>query len=314
MIALTATAAPPVRRDIVSRLGMRNHREVIASFDRPNLRLAARRFTDESDKREAVLAYVRESTGDPATRCGLVYTTSRKDTDRHAEELGAAGVRVAGYHAGKKTTDRERVHQDFLAGEIDVVVATSAFGMGIDKPDVRFVVRAAAPDSLDSYCQQIGRAGRDGAPADIVLFYRPGDLRLQRFLTASKPPTDTLEQGAPPALGPRRRHVHRPRPPHRPHRRVRLQDPSLPEVRNMASSLAHPSPPPLPALMIPPIRCAPTATTPDRGHRRERIDAWWPAAATRSLHGPPGVRGEVEREQQVGVTHIPRLFDTTEQS
>ncbi|MGK8520169.1 RecQ family ATP-dependent DNA helicase [Nocardia asteroides] len=134
VIALTATAAPPVRRDIVTRLGMREHREVIASFDRPNLRLAARRFTSASEKRDAVIAHVRESAGGTVTGCGLVYTASRKDTDRYARELGAAGLRVAAYHAGMKTADRERVHEQFLTGAVDVVVATSAFGMGMINP------------------------------------------------------------------------------------------------------------------------------------------------------------------------------------
>ncbi|MBB5958600.1 ATP-dependent DNA helicase RecQ [Saccharothrix tamanrassetensis] len=194
VVALTATAAPPVRRDIVERLGLRDHREVVASFDRPNLHLAVERFTDDAGKRDAVITHVRTLTADPASRCGLVYAASRKDTEFYAGELTAAGVRAAAYHAGMKTADRERVHQDFLAGEVDVVVATSAFGMGIDKPDVRFVVHASVTDSPDSYYQQVGRAGRDGDPAGITLFYRPEDLNLQKFLTASKPPEDTLEE------------------------------------------------------------------------------------------------------------------------
>jgi ATP-dependent DNA helicase RecQ len=196
VVALTATAAPPVRRDIVGRLGLRDHREVVASFDRPNLHLSVERFTTDADKRNAVTAHVRALTTDPATRRGLVYTASRKDTEFYAGELAQAGVRVAGYHAGMKSSDRERVHQDFLADEVDVVVATSAFGMGIDKPDVRFVAHASVPDSLDSYYQQIGRAGRDGEPAEIALFYRPEDLNLQKFLTAGNAPEDTLDEVA----------------------------------------------------------------------------------------------------------------------
>ncbi|CCH31833.1 RecQ family ATP-dependent DNA helicase [Actinosynnema sp. NPDC047251] len=187
VLALTATAAPPVRRDIVARLGLREHREVVASFDRPELHLAVERFSDDAAKRAAVVGRVRERDG-----CGLVYVASRKDTEYYAAELGAAGVRVAGYHAGMKAADRERAHQAFLDGDVDVVVATSAFGMGIDKPDVRFVLHASVPDSLDSYYQQIGRAGRDGDPAAAVLFYRPEDLHLQRFLTSGKAPEDTL--------------------------------------------------------------------------------------------------------------------------
>lgn len=196
LIALTATAALPVRRDIVGRLGLREHREVIASFDRPNLHLAVERFTDDTDKRHTVIARVRALTADPATRRGLVYVASRKDTEFYADELAQCGVRVAAYHAGMKAADRERVHEEFLAGDLEVVVATSAFGMGIDKPDVRFVLHASVPESLDSYYQQIGRAGRDGQPAEITLFYRPEDLSLQKFLTASKAPEDALGEVA----------------------------------------------------------------------------------------------------------------------
>ncbi|BDT99516.1 RecQ family ATP-dependent DNA helicase [Nocardia sputorum] len=196
VIALTATAAPPVRREIVNRLGMRDHREVVASFDRPNLHLAVDRYTGDSEKRDAVITRIRTLTADPATGRGLVYVASRKDSEFYAEESAAAGIRVAAYHAGMKAAVRDQVHQRFLSGEIDVVVATSAFGMGIDKPDVRFVVHASAPDSLDSYYQQIGRAGRDGEPAQILLFYRPEDLSLQKFLTARAVPEDTIAEVA----------------------------------------------------------------------------------------------------------------------
>ncbi|MGK8506722.1 RecQ family ATP-dependent DNA helicase [Nocardia asiatica] len=196
VIALTATAAPPVRRDIVTRLGMRDHREVVASFDRPNLHLAADRFTRDADKRDAVLTRIRTLTADPATCRGLVYVASRKDSEFYAEESAGAGIRVAAYHAGMKAAVRDEVHRKFLTDEIDVVVATSAFGMGIDKPDVRFVVHASAPDSLDSYYQQIGRAGRDGERAEVTLFYRPEDLNLQKFLTARTVPEDTIAEVA----------------------------------------------------------------------------------------------------------------------
>ncbi|HEX2131332.1 MAG TPA: RecQ family ATP-dependent DNA helicase [Actinophytocola sp.] len=196
VIALTATAAPPVRRDIAERLGLRDHREVVASFDRPNLHLGVFRFGDDDGKRRAVVDRALALATDPATRPGLLYTASRKDTDAYADELAGLGVRVAGYHAGRKAADRDRVHQEFMAGDLDVVVATSAFGMGIDKADVRFVLHASVPDSLDSYYQQIGRAGRDGEPAEITLYYRPEDVGLQKFLTASKPPEDALVQVA----------------------------------------------------------------------------------------------------------------------
>jgi ATP-dependent DNA helicase RecQ len=193
LIALTATAALPVRRDIVARLAMRNHGEVIASFDRPNLRLAVQHHSDDRRKRDSVVLHVRTLLADPATRLGLVYTASRRDAEFYTNELQHAGVRAATYHAGIGAAKREQVHQDFLDGRLDMVVATSAFGMGIDKPDVRFVVHASPPDSLDSYYQQIGRAGRDGQPAEVTLFYRPEDLHLQRFLTARGTPEEALE-------------------------------------------------------------------------------------------------------------------------
>jgi ATP-dependent DNA helicase RecQ len=194
--ALTATAAGPVRDDIVLRLGLRNHREVIGSFNRPNLRLSVERETTEERKRSAVVVRVRSLTADPETRRGLVYTASRKDAEYYAGELRQLGLRADYYHAGRRAADRERVHEAFHADEVDVVVATSAFGMGIDKPDVRFVVHASAPESLDAYYQQIGRAGRDGEPAECVLFYRPEDLHLQTFLTASRAPEETLREVA----------------------------------------------------------------------------------------------------------------------
>jgi len=196
VVALTATAALPVRRDIVQRLRLRDHREVISGFDRPNLTLAVEHASEDRRKREQVVVRVRELMARPDTSCGLVYAASRKDAEYYAEELEQFGIRAAAYHAGLRAAERRRVHEGFLDGSLEVVVATSAFGMGIDKPDVRFVVHASAPESLDSYYQQIGRAGRDGDPAEVVLFYRPEDLHLQRFLTASRAPVAALAKVA----------------------------------------------------------------------------------------------------------------------
>jgi len=193
VVALTATAAGPVRDDIVIRLGLRDARQVIGSFNRPELRFAVERETSEERKRKAVVERVVDlARGGP----GLVYVASRKDAEAYAADLAAGGLRAEHYHAGRRTADRETVHETFLAGGYDVVVATSAFGMGIDKPDVRFVVHASAPESLDAYYQQVGRAGRDGDAAECVLFYRPEDLHLQTFLTASRAPEETLREVA----------------------------------------------------------------------------------------------------------------------
>ena len=174
VLALTATAGTTVREDVITHLGMRDPVVVAVGFDRPNLSLEVRAFVEDDDKRRAVLGWVRD-----APKPGLVYVATRKDAERYAEELG---VDAEPFHAGMKAAERERVQDAFMRGRVDVVVATSAFGMGIDKPDVRFVAHASAPGSLDAYYQEIGRAGRDGEPARAVLFYRPQDLGLQRFL------------------------------------------------------------------------------------------------------------------------------------
>jgi ATP-dependent DNA helicase RecQ len=185
VVALTATAAPPTRDDIAARLGLRDPTEVVASFDRPELHLTGHLFQDDDLRRREVVERTVELAADD--RAGLVYCATRKDTAAYAEQLRARGVRAAAYHAGMKGADRDAVHERFLDGGLEVVVATSAFGMGIDKPDVRFVVHAASPASLDAYYQEIGRAGRDGDPAEVALLHHTKDLNLQRFLTARRP-------------------------------------------------------------------------------------------------------------------------------
>ena len=190
VVALTATAARPVRDDIVERLGMRDVAETVTSFDRPNLRLRVVRATDGDEQAEAVVARAAGLAADG--HAGIVYVSRRVDADRLAARLEGHGVRAAAYHAGMAAGRRESVHDAFTGDEVEVIVATSAFGMGIDKADLRFVLHAAAPDSLDAYYQQIGRAGRDGEPAVAELFYRPEDLHLQAFLTAARAPEAAL--------------------------------------------------------------------------------------------------------------------------
>jgi ATP-dependent DNA helicase RecQ len=207
--ALTATAAPPVREEILERLGMRDPLVLVRGFDRPNISLDVIRHHEDKDKRRAVVGQVAELAAG-LHGPGLVYAAKRKDTEKYAEKLVRQGLRAAAYHAGMAAADRASVHERFLDGELDVVVATTAFGMGIDKPDVRFVLHADIPESLDSYYQQFGRAGRDGEPAVAVLHYRSEDLGLRRFFTAHAPDEASLRvvlavlQAAP---GPLRRKV-----------------------------------------------------------------------------------------------------------
>jgi ATP-dependent DNA helicase RecQ len=175
-LALTATAAGPVREEIVNRLDMRSARVFVRGFDRPNIRLAVKTFLEEDDKRDALLDLVEAQTGP-----GIIYATTRRDTEELAAALIERGVSAAAYHAGLKTSDRDQVQADFMVGDIAVMVATIAFGMGIDKPDIRFVYHYTISESLDTYYQEFGRAGRDGTPAEALLFYLPDDLALRRF-------------------------------------------------------------------------------------------------------------------------------------
>jgi ATP-dependent DNA helicase RecQ len=182
VLALTATASPPVRAEIVDRLRLSDPVQIVQGFDRPNLHLEVQAFRDDEQKREAV---VLRAMGEP--KPGIVYTATRKSAEAYAAALEGLGIDAAAYHAGMRAADREDTQARFMAGELDVVVATTAFGMGIDKGDVRFVLHAEVADSLDSYYQEVGRAGRDGEPATAVLFYRQEDLGLRQFFASGAP-------------------------------------------------------------------------------------------------------------------------------
>jgi ATP-dependent DNA helicase RecQ len=188
VLALTATAAPPVREEIIERLGLRSPDVLIRGFDRPNLHFSVERFHGEQGaerKLRALEARVAEASGP-----GIVYVSTR----RESEELAAAVPNAAAYHAGMKAHERDDVQERFMDGSLDVVVATTAFGMGIDKHDVRWVFHAEVAESLDAYYQEVGRAGRDGKPADIVLFYRSEDVGLRRFFAGGHVEVDEIAQ------------------------------------------------------------------------------------------------------------------------
>lgn len=193
VLALTATAAPPVRAEIVERLEMTDPEVVVAGFDRPEIRLEVEQHADAHAKHTAVLDRVTALT---ERGSGILYSATRRSTEELAEALADRGLRARAYHAGLKKSDRDEVQGQFKADELDVVVATTAFGMGIDRPETRFVVHAEPADSVDSYYQEIGRAGRDGEPAVAVLVYRQEDLGLRRFFAAGAPAEEELQQVA----------------------------------------------------------------------------------------------------------------------
>jgi len=189
VLALTATAAPPIREEILERLHMREPRVVVRGFDRPNIWLGVEQHREEHDKRRALLDRAAA-----APSPGIVYVATRRLAEELAQELEGRGLSAAAYHAGVARKKRDGIQDDFMDDRLDVIVATTAFGMGVDKPNVRFVLHLDVSESVDAYYQELGRGGRDGAAAEAVLFYRSEDLGVRKFFAGATPKEEDSEE------------------------------------------------------------------------------------------------------------------------
>ena len=176
VLAMTATASAAVREEISERLRLRKPKVLVHGFDRPNIYLRVDHFEKKEEKLEKLIQRVNW-----ADKPGIVYVATRSNAEEIMRLLAEEGVKALFYHGGLKPIERHEIQEQFMAGEADVIVATNAFGMGIDKADVRFVYHFDVSDSLDSYYQEIGRAGRDGEKAEAVLFFRQEDMGVQKF-------------------------------------------------------------------------------------------------------------------------------------
>lgn len=196
ILALTATATPWVRREIIERLGMRKPDIVVRGIDRPNLFLEVIRVDEESHERRVLhqlftgerqpySAGLQAKLDQAMSGCGIIYTATTKAAEETAGWLNEWGINADFYHGQRKKSDRERVQDAFMNGSLQVIVATNAFGMGVDKPDVRFVIHMDVPGSVEAYYQEAGRAGRDGELSRCTLIYRPADLGRAAFLGAT---------------------------------------------------------------------------------------------------------------------------------
>jgi ATP-dependent DNA helicase RecQ len=190
IIALTATATPKVRSDISEQLGLKEPRFFTAGFDRPNLHMSVLQVTSEKQKLDTLKQVFVTSRGS-----GIIYAATRKSVEQVTARLKMSGLRAEAYHAGMTEAERSRAQDAFMQGRVQAIVATNAFGMGIDKPDTRFVIHYHLPGSIEAYYQEIGRAGRDGLASDCILLFNYADTRThQFFIEGNHPPPELISQ------------------------------------------------------------------------------------------------------------------------
>src|SRR3989442_6276364 len=188
VLALTATATPTVRRDILTQLEVAHATQIVSGFDRPNLYLEVREVATNHEKIRAIMELTRWAP------LGIVYAGTRKNVEEIYANLRRAGIEAAAYHAGLALTDRKAIQERFMKASECVIVATNAFGMGIDRSQVRFVIHADIPDSVEAYYQEVGRAGRDGEPARCLLLFNYADKWIPEFfIDSSHPPAEILK-------------------------------------------------------------------------------------------------------------------------
>ncbi len=187
--ALTATATPYVRADIIEQLALRDPPAFVSGFDRPNLAINVVHTQKEREK----IAHIKQLAASSAGGSGIIYASTRKAVEQVTARLRLADLSVVAYHAGMDEQERTRAQEDFMTGRTQMIVATNAFGMGIDKPDIRFVAHYQMPGSIEAYYQEIGRAGRDRLPSTCTLFFNYADKRTQDyFIEGSYPPPETI--------------------------------------------------------------------------------------------------------------------------